>query len=324
MLRHFGVTPFLVFDGDYLPSKAGTESEREQKREESRKAGLELLSMGKTSLAHMELQKSIDVTPQMALELMEACRAVGVECIVAPYEADAQLYYLEKTGVINAIVSEDSDLLVFGAKTLITKLDKFGECISISREDFGKCKDITLAGWTDKEFRQMAILSGCDYLDNIPRMGLKTAHRVVRRHKEIERIIKALQYDGGYAIPENYVESFKRAEATFLHQRVFCPKLKKMVMCNEPEKELSDEDLVYIGAELEVEIAQALAEGRIHPVTKEPLVVAPTKGALDEFRTPNRKPTRVVSTPVVKSEQRSTLHNFFSECYLTGSFKTAC
>jgi len=30
MLRHFGVTPYLVFDGDYLPSKARTEAEREK------------------------------------------------------------------------------------------------------------------------------------------------------------------------------------------------------------------------------------------------------------------------------------------------------
>jgi hypothetical protein len=30
MLKHFGVTPYLVFDGDYLPSKAGTEAEREK------------------------------------------------------------------------------------------------------------------------------------------------------------------------------------------------------------------------------------------------------------------------------------------------------
>lgn len=30
MLHHFGVIPYLVFDGDYLPSKAGTEADRER------------------------------------------------------------------------------------------------------------------------------------------------------------------------------------------------------------------------------------------------------------------------------------------------------
>lgn len=32
MLQHYGVTPYIVFDGDYLPSKAKTECEREEKR----------------------------------------------------------------------------------------------------------------------------------------------------------------------------------------------------------------------------------------------------------------------------------------------------
>jgi hypothetical protein len=35
---------------------------------------------------------------------------------VAPYEADAQLAYLERTGKISLIISEDSDLIAFGCK----------------------------------------------------------------------------------------------------------------------------------------------------------------------------------------------------------------
>lgn len=30
MLKHFGVTPVMVFDGGLLPSKMGTEDEREK------------------------------------------------------------------------------------------------------------------------------------------------------------------------------------------------------------------------------------------------------------------------------------------------------
>lgn len=40
----------------------------------------------------------------------------GVECIVAPYEADAQLAFLSQTGYVHAVISEDSDLLPFGCK----------------------------------------------------------------------------------------------------------------------------------------------------------------------------------------------------------------
>ena len=36
--------------------------------------------------------------------------------MVAPYEADAQLAFLSKVGLAQAIITEDSDLLAFGCK----------------------------------------------------------------------------------------------------------------------------------------------------------------------------------------------------------------
>lgn len=50
----------------------------------------------------------------------------NVECIVSPYEADAQLAYLNKTNYIDAIITEDSDLIAFGAKKIIFKMDYNG------------------------------------------------------------------------------------------------------------------------------------------------------------------------------------------------------
>lgn len=42
------------------------------------------------------------------------CRKKSVDYIVAPYEADAQLAYLDKTGMAQIIITEDSDLTLFG------------------------------------------------------------------------------------------------------------------------------------------------------------------------------------------------------------------
>lgn len=50
------------------------------------------------------------------MHLPQACRRVDVECIVAPYEADAQLAYLSREGIVDLVITEDSDLLVFGSK----------------------------------------------------------------------------------------------------------------------------------------------------------------------------------------------------------------
>lgn len=273
MLMYFGITPYLVFDGDYLPSKAATEVGREKKREESRRLGLELHRMGKISQAQQELQKAVDVTPEMARQLIEELKANGVQYIVAPYEADAQLVYLEKKGVIEGILSEDSDLLVFGAKRLLTKLEQHGDCVEISRDDFTSCREVSLVGWTDADFRRMAILSGCDYLASISKMGLKTAYRLVRKHKTIDRILRMLQFDGQYHVPTGYLEAFQRAELTFLHQRVFCPVANDIVMMTQPSSDSCGEKLDFLGAHVEKDIALGVSTGDLHPMNKKPIVV---------------------------------------------------
>ena len=273
MLIHFGVVPYLVFDGDYLPSKSVTEVGRASRREESRKLGLELHRLGKISQSQNELQKAVDVTPEMARQLIEELKKHGVQYVVAPYEADAQLAYLERKGLVTGILSEDSDLLVFGAKCLLTKLDQYGDCIEINRDDFTACREISLVGWSDSEFRLMAILSGCDYLANIDKMGLKTAYRLIRKYKDIEKIIRMLAFDGKFHVPPGYLESFRKAELTFLHQRVFCPILNDMVMMTSLGARPEPDDFAFIGGRVPQEIAVGVARGDLHPMTKKPILV---------------------------------------------------
>jgi exonuclease 1 len=268
MLIYFGVIPYLVFDGDNLPSKARTESERAKKRLESKRRGLELHKANKVSQAYPEFQKCIDVTPYMARQLIEELKKLDIQYVVAPYEADAQLAYLEKKGIIDGILSEDSDLLVYGAKKLITKLDQHGDCIEISRSDFASCRDMTLAGFTDAEFRLMAILSGCDYLASINKVGLKTAHTYVRKYKNIERILRMLQFEQKFFVPSSYLERFYEAERTFLHHRVFCPLQKKLVLFTELGDDMKEEDMPYLGSDVSPTVAIGVACGDLDPMTK--------------------------------------------------------
>lgn len=296
MLLHFGVTPYLIFDGDYLPSKAATERDREKRRKDSKRLGQELLNAGKTSQAYLEFQKAVDVTPEMARHVIDELKEMGVQYVVAPYEADAQMVYLERKGIIDGILSEDSDLLVFGAKCLLTKLDQYGNCIEVNKADFSACKDVNLTGWSDAEFRRMAILSGCDYLASMSNMGLKTAYRLVRKHKTIEKVVRMIQFDGKFHVPKNYLESFYQAEFTFLHQRVFCPKSLTLVLHTQPDLPLTEDQTQFIGHDVLPEIAQGVAKGDLNPITKQPIVTERRSKMANPF-TPSR---RSVSTNDLK------------------------
>ena len=66
--------------------------------------------------------KAIDITPQLAGYFIKELKKKGIEYIVAPYEADAQLAYLNQTSYIEGVITLDSDLVVYGknCSTLIS------------------------------------------------------------------------------------------------------------------------------------------------------------------------------------------------------------
>ncbi|KAJ4292944.1 Rad2 nuclease [Collariella sp. IMI 366227] len=325
MFKYFGVTPYLVFDGDFLPSKAKTEDSRAKRRQESKRIGLELLRAGKPSQAFAELQKAIDVTPEMARHLIEELKKTDIPYVVAPYEADAQMVYLERQGVISGIVSEDSDLLVFGAKRLLTKMDQHGQCVEINRRDFCAVREVSLTGWTDNEFRHMAIFSGCDYLDSVNNIGLKTAYRLIRKHKTPERVVRMLRFNGKHQIPESYLDDFKQAELTFLHQRVFCPKKQDIVLLTEPEPSVNIDDMPFIGAPVATDLARSIAVGDVNPITKRrivvPIALSPGKRRISQALAPATGPARSLGKPINeyfkdKSANRIPLGEMDPNCFL--------
>ncbi|KAK4056857.1 hypothetical protein OIO90_002107 [Microbotryomycetes sp. JL221] len=269
MLRHHGVEPFLVFDGGPLPSKSGTEGDRGRRRAEALARATSLVAEGKADLARDSFVKAVDVTPEMAYQLIKALRRENVQYVVAPYEADPQLAFLENQGIVDGVISEDSDLLVFGCKNVLFKMDGEGHCVSISRDDFTSCREYNFAGWTMKEFRQMAILSGCDYLDSIPGLGLKTAHKLLRRYKTAEKVIQFVRLEGNLKVPQTYAADFKRAELTFLHQHVFDPVQQCMTQLTLPPP---NTELPFIGAAINPAQSVALARGDLNPCTLEPIV----------------------------------------------------
>ena len=222
-------------------------------------------------------------------------KAETISYVVAPYEADAQLAYLERIGLINGILTEDSDLLVFGCQNVLLKLDTVSSTVvSITRNDFGSVtasgpdsNDISLVGWSDVQFRAMAILSGCDYLPSIPGIGLKTACTLLRKWKTVEQVLKVIRLEGKKSIPEGYLRRFRLAEKCFLHQRVYCPKQEKLVHLTEVDKDWSSEDEAYVGrwvisiflglifqlrcSDLEPSLAKQIAVGDIDPTTLLPM-----------------------------------------------------
>ena len=96
----------------------------------------------------------------------------------------------------------------------------------------------------------MAILSGCDYLESPPGIGIKKAQQLLL-HTDAHRVIKSWQSWGktmkAPKLPNGYLESFIKAELTFQHQRVFDSESAALVPLT-PFAENADQHLMdFIG-----------------------------------------------------------------------------
>lgn len=140
---------------------------------------------------------------------------MGVDLIVAPYEADAQLAFLNIQKFADYVITEDSDLVLFGChhvrfvfshcalneqksnviiffslKKILFKLDENGHGEMFDRNELNLKREFGLESF--ERFIWMCILSGCDYLDNIAGIGLVKAKKIMSRTKvsDIELVKK--------------------------------------------------------------------------------------------------------------------------------------
>ena len=83
--------------------------------------------------------------------------------MVAPYEADAQLAFLSRMDIVDLVISEDSDTIVYGCKSVLFKLDKEGNGDLIKRSDLGTNEALSFAHWADDLFNLPGVTTCQEY-----------------------------------------------------------------------------------------------------------------------------------------------------------------
>ncbi|MES1911350.1 MAG: hypothetical protein MHM6MM_003795 [Cercozoa sp. M6MM] len=92
---------------------------------------------------------------------------LGVPYIVAPFEAEAQCAALEQQGLVDAIITDDSDVFLFGGKKVYRRV--FGNTPDMQVFDFAQIrKQLCL---TRNMLIDLALLLGSDYTDGVRGIG---------------------------------------------------------------------------------------------------------------------------------------------------------
>ena len=198
-----GIKPMYVFDGKPPNLKGGELAKRLAKRKQA-EADLEnAKENGEIEDVNKFSRRLVKVTKQHNEDCKELLRLMGVPYLDAPCEAEAQCAELTKSGKVYATATEDMDALTFNTPILLRKLTfSTGQkqpIIEININLVLKGLDITY-----EQFVDMCILCGCDYCDSLKGIGPKTALKLIKQYKTIEKIVVQLEKDKKHEVPDHW------------------------------------------------------------------------------------------------------------------------
>ena len=273
-LRDSGVQPIFIFDGADIPAKRSTEHDRGTGRGASLARAIALKESGEACSAKDHFARAADISHLMVHDVIRGLRDHGFEAFVAPYEADAQLTFLAHSGKVDFVISEDSDLVVFGCSPILFKYDVRRK---IGLEYSGSITDIPeFRGLSHDACVTACILAGCDYGPSIPGIGLKRAVDLVSRAHGFRESVNTMNSRvcdqlilRGFKFGDRdaFLQALRISQLVFRHQTVFDMDSGSLRPLHDtPEAELiSDADQLQIGELYDNWIAQAVHMGTAQP-----------------------------------------------------------
>lgn len=246
---------YMVFDNgkNRCPLKSHTNQAREERRKINLQMARNSTSPGDKDKYYRLCVKGNTIMAQKVIQSLRYHRRIT--CVTAPYEADAQLAKLAKDGCVQAIITEDSDVLLYSATcrapvNILMKLDlSSGTCLCTNMQwiltpnnpkdhSFTNNKNKTkleriLQAFAQEEalcqgvgvrlLVQASVLTGCDYVSNtIAGVGLVQSFNLINQHKHVipEKRFKIILKSKGVSSLQQYELRLAQSEVVFYHHMV--------------------------------------------------------------------------------------------------------
>lgn len=166
-------------------------------------------------------KRNIRVTSENIEDLKSMLTLMGVPYIEADGEAEQLCCLMSRNGLVDVVLSQDSDTLPFQSNLTWREVPKN------VREKRGKnvyeeynleriLKDMELS-YT--QFLDMCIMCGTDHIERVPRLGPVSAYRQIVDKKSIEDIV----YQCSYKFPENYMSQVEESRIGFKSEEMALP-----------------------------------------------------------------------------------------------------
>ncbi len=197
-LMEAGIKPVFVFDGKPSELKNRTIEARIMMKEKAKAELVEAKAEGNEERVRSLSARTSHLTREMVQEARTLLDHMGVPNLVAPSEGEAQASMMSKKGLVDGVVSQDYDCLMFGAKRVFRNFTFFGRrkvpgrnmYINVVPEYIDLNENLEKLQITHDQLIQIGILVGTDFNSGLYKVGAKTALNLMRKHGDIYKILE--------------------------------------------------------------------------------------------------------------------------------------
>jgi len=182
-----GILPIFIFDGTPPEFKATTIGARHQLRQEAGVRWQQALADGDHHEAYRQARSSSRIDRFIIDSSHELLSLLGIPVVEAPSEGEAQAAWMTQTGHARYTVSQDYDVLLFGAPLLVRNLTVSGRrrargrAVVVNPEYLVLAEVLNGLSITREQLVDLGILIGTDFNPGVHGIGPKTALKIVQK-----------------------------------------------------------------------------------------------------------------------------------------------
>lgn len=233
-----GIKPVYVFDGKPPSFKKRTIAERAQNKKEAEEKWKKALEEARYDDAKKYAQATSRLTQDMVEESKQLLTAIGIPYVQAPSEGEAQASVMVRNNLAYAAGSQDYDALLFGAPLLVRnmsitgrrKIPRQDRYILIEPEEIKLQETLKELQISQDQLILMGILVGTDFNAGVKGVGPKTALKIVKEHKTLDKIMLYVADKYKYEFEhdlEEVIEFFKNPPYVELKEKMAWGKVSK-------------------------------------------------------------------------------------------------
>jgi len=205
-----GIKPIYVFDGEPPQFKKGVVEARKEMRKEAKKKWEEALAKGEEAMKYA--QAATALTGEMIEDTKKLLDAMGIPWVHAPSEGEAQCAFMCRKNVVDYCGSQDYDSLLFSSPKLVRNLSITGKRKVPNKEMYVEIKPEVIElekvlkenGINQKQLIIIGMLIGTDYASGVKGVGPKTALKLVKKYKTLDKILENVKWEGDVDAKEVY------------------------------------------------------------------------------------------------------------------------